>query len=295
MCRMLAARASGPGLRVVSSLASLLPRAASRDPYLEAIAGDGRHCHGYGYVAALKVGGSWRVIYERFDAHPDLPGEEACEANLKALSEAVERLSGILEVADEAALILHSRRTRAEPRGITGAHPFREEVVVNIEGSEVLAEVYLAHNGGVNKESLAGELGLKSLAKTYTDSHIVLKKLAASLRGSRWDEVVERIASRVREVLPHVKSALDLLVMVNAPGSEPIVAAVGYVADPSDRDRWEYYKPIVVSGEGYSAYISSTLWDLAQEEGIPVRDYRVIQGEIAVLRPGVAAFHPISG
>ncbi len=294
MCRMLAARASGRGLVAVSRLASLLPRAASNDPYLEAIAGDGRHCHGYGFVAALKTRGSWRVLYERFDAHPDLPEEEACRANLEALSEAASRLSRLLEGAEEAALILHSRRTRSEPRGVTGAHPFREEVTIKTGGSSMLAEVYLAHNGGVYKEEIAKSLGLEDLAGAYTDSHLVLKKVAKDLQGSPPDELAERLASSLSGILPYVKSALDILVMITTPGLEPFLAAFGYVANPRDRERWEYYKPIVVSGEGFTAYISSTIWDLAQEAGMAFRDYRVIQGEIAMLKPGVAAFHPLS-
>lgn len=293
---MLAVRARGPGLGVASRLVELLPEAASRDPYLEALEGDGRHCHGYGYVAAVKTSGSWRLVSERFDAHPDLSWDEACEVNLESLRDASRRLAGALGDAEEAAVVVHARRTFEEPRGATGAHPFREEVVLDAGGgSSVLAEVYLAHNGSVDKEGVASGLDLKGPVEAYTDSHIVLKKLAAGLNGSRVNSLTARIAAAIGDVIPHVNSALDLLILIYAPGRDPLLAAAGYVADPGDRARWEYYKPIVVVGEGYSAYLSSTLWDLAGREGVPARESRVIQGLLAVLEPGRARYYRLAG
>ncbi len=283
---MLAIRFIGGAARVARDLLDCLVEASRSDPYLVAIAGDGRHCHGYGYVAALRRGRAWRLMHERFDAEPAMAGEEACEANLEALGEAVGRLSRVLEAGwDEAAVMLHSRRTRGEPRGPVAAHPFREEVVLSDERGAEVSELYLSHNGGVNKAELASLIGLGD-SGLYTDSHVFLKYLARRLEGAHYRDAPGVIASVVAESRPYVKSALDICVLLNVPSAGPLLAAATYVAEKGDPRRWRYYEPVLVESEGLSGYISSTVRDLVRSRRPNLRFLEGRDGFLAVLGPG---------
>ncbi|MEM0382451.1 MAG: hypothetical protein QXW50_01700 [Nitrososphaerota archaeon] len=263
----------------------LLAEASRDDPYLREIAGDGRHCHGYGYVAALRRGGLWRVIYERFDAEPFLSGEEACEANLEALGDSVERLTRVIEAGvEEAAIILHARRTRGEPRGGVAAHPFREELLITTDSGPELAELYLSHNGGVLKERLAAELGLSDY-KLYTDSHIYLKYLVRRLEGVGYEEAPRAMARVFSESKPFVKSALDLCILLNSPTRGPTLAAASYVAEKKDMVRWRYYEPVLIESRGITGYVSSTIRDLMKSRRSEMRFIDGRDGFVAVLNP----------
>ncbi len=97
----------------------------------------------------------------------------------------------------------------------------------------MLADVYLAHNGSVYKEEIARSLGLEDLAEAYTDSHLVLKKIAKDLQGSPPDELADRLASSLSGILPYVKSALEILVMITAPGLEPFPSSLRLRSRPA--------------------------------------------------------------
>ncbi len=243
------------------------------DPYLKPFADDGRHCHGYGFAAALKSGSGWKVLHERFDAEPFLSGENACRQNLSALQESVNKLKGLTAGVDKALVMLHSRRTRGEPRGCSGAHPFREDALLKYGGETRRAEIYLCHNGGVDKHKLASWLNIK-YPNLYTDSHIYLKYLTTMVSEVNYDELPRKVASAISASREAVKSALDLGVMVMSPGLEPLLMASGYVVDRGDEVRWRYYEPVIVVGEGLTGYVSSTIRDLVREKvgGVEFRD-----------------------
>lgn len=262
-----------------------LVEASRHDTYLLRIAGDGRHCHGYGFVAAFRKTGLWRIVYERFDAEPSLKGEEACQANLEALGDSVERLSRLVESGvEETALIVHARRTRGEPRGAVAAHPFREEMLASGGGGLEVAELFLSHNGGVEKKALAEQLGIMDY-RLYTDSHLYLKHLAKRLNGIRYEEIPDAMARIFSESKPLVKSALDLCLLLNSPSRGPMLAAASYVAAKSDEIRWRYYEPVIVEARGLSGYISSTVRDLLKSRGTSARYKDGRDGFVAVLRP----------
>jgi len=288
MCRMVALSFSGDGSETAVEILNLLVEASRRDPYLEAIAGDGRHCHGCGYVAALRRGGPWWVAYERMDAEPCLGGEEACSANLEALSSLVGRLSRRIEAGvEEAAVIVHSRRTRGEPRGSVAAHPFREEVLVNTPRGPEVAEIYLSHNGGVNKAVLAEQLGVGD-PSLYTDSHLYLKYLARRLEGIRYDEAAQAMAREVSSSKRLAKSALNLCILLNSPSQGPLLVAASHVAVRDDAVRWRYYEPVLVEAQGLAGYVSSTVRDLAERRCLRLRFSGGRDDFLAVLRPGMA-------
>ncbi|MEM4287370.1 MAG: hypothetical protein QXV97_01010 [Candidatus Caldarchaeum sp.] len=248
-----------------------LVEASENDPYLRQITGDdGRHCHGCGFAAALKTGIGWNVAYERFDAEPMLTGEEACKANLEALKEMVGRLKKLTYHAQEALVMLHSRRTRNEPRGVHGAHPFKEEILTKTGEKYERAELYLTHNGGVEKHELAPGLSV-STPELYTDSHLYLKYLAAKVNACNMAELPEKIAKTVSESKPLSKSALDLGIMVLPQTSEPLLLAAGYVAAKHDAKRWKYYEPVLIEAEGFVGYVSSTVRDILVEKDVSAR------------------------
>lgn len=262
-----------------------LVEASRSDPYLREIAGDSRHCHGYGYVAALRRKGLWRVVYERFDAEPTLSGEEACEANLEALDYCVKRLSQtVKDDVEEAMIVLHSRRTRGEPRGGVAAHPFREELIITVEDGPELAELYLSHNGGVKKDILAAHLGIENY-KLYTDSHLYLKYLAKHLEGARYEEAPQLVAQTVSISKPLTKSALDLCILLYSPTKAPMLAAASYVAEKNDSARWKYYEPVLIESRGITGYISSTIRDLARSQWPEMRFMDGRDGLVVLLKP----------
>lgn len=234
---------------------------ASRDdPYLKALAKDGRHCHGYGYVAAVNTGKGWKLAYERFDAEPPLSGEEACAANLSMLEYAVSSLRAFTAGQEESLVILHSRRTRNEPRGVHGAHPFREEALVETEKGYERAEFYLCHNGGVDKQELSSMLNLQN-PHLFTDSHLLLKYIVKRIERTSFEEIPEKMAAVISETRPLSKSALNLGMLVFTQTAEPVLVAVGCVNE-SDEDRWRYYEPVMVYSDDLAGYVSGTIRDI---------------------------------
>ncbi len=286
MCRMVGLAFRAGGIPVVRKVLTAFMNASRDDIYLREIAGDGRHCHGYGYVAVLKRHDAWTVLHERFDAEPAMSGEEACEANLEALSNAVERFLDGLDIFEEGFVMFHSRRTRGEPRGYAAAHPFREELTINVGEKAEKAELYLCHNGGVLKEFIGREIGLLD-PNLYTDSHVFLKLLARRAEGVEYglfhDALIETIQYSISK--NYVKSALDILVLLNSPTRGPTLFAGAYVGEKDNTAKWKYYEPVLFETRWVKGYVSSTIRDnlTMTAEDIQFIDGR--DGYVAVLRP----------
>jgi predicted glutamine amidotransferase len=284
MCRMVGLAFRAGGIPVVRKVLTAFVDASRDDIYLREIAGDGRHCHGYGYVAVLKRHGAWVVLHERFDAMPAMSGEEACEANLEALSHTVKRFLDGVDGFTEGVVVFHSRRTRGEPRGFAAAHPFREELLINTVGGPEIAELYLCHNGGVLKESIAQELGLPNTS-LYTDSHIFLKLLTHRAEGVFYNDFPKVLEETIIEAVRknYVKSALDILVLLNSPTMGPMLLAGAYVAEKDQTKKWKYYEPVLFETQTVKGYVSSTIRDNLRGTG---GDFQFIDGNdryVAVL------------
>jgi len=268
VCRMVAGLARGEGVEALAELVLLLPDAASNDPYLAAITGgEPRHCHGYGYFAAIRRSGAWVLSYERFDAaDAGLGEEEACEANLAALRAAAQRLASETRGAEAALILFHARRAgRKEPRGGMNAHPFHE--VVELPSRRL--EIYLVHNGGLDKERLVEEVGV--VPDAYTDTHVFAILLA------RYLSMGLGVGDAIEKAKPYVKSALDLGIAIIEPGENPILYLHGYLSPriSGDKARQAYYEPVLVEAPGLRAYVSSTIRDLAREKGLGLREKRL--------------------
>jgi hypothetical protein len=291
---MVALRFDRRALGVAGTLIDSLVEASADDPYLRKLIGDGRHCHGFGYVLAGRRGGAWELTSRRFDAFGEqLVEEEVCERNLEELRRAAKSLKDALGEYEEVALAFHTPRTMSEPRGTLNAHPFRAELLLSVDGRRELFELYLSHNGGVKKLELAETLGLLG-AELMTDSHVLTHYLARSLHGSHLEAVASRLAGLVSDIRKLVLYSLDLNLLLFSRLTGPVLAAVGYVTS-KDEDRIRYYEPVLVRGEGIAGYVSSTIRDLIVERelGLEVRSSR--EGFVAVFSPGSYELLPIAG
>ncbi len=277
MCRLIAGVSwNRDGSRQLALLARALVDAARRDPYLEGLT-EGRawsHCHGYGYVLVTSHTGGppWRVIYERFDSYT--PGDDrdpdtVCRSNLERLGEAVESISQILAETERAYLVLHARRAgRSEPRGTVHAHPYHE-IAHTWDGP---VEMWLAHNGGLMKEGLAGELGVE--AGRYTDSGLLAAWIARKVEGGK------SIAWALREGYEHVKSAyiIAVLTLASNPSQDPdLILAVGLPGwNEEGEERANYYRPLLYRSDGIIAYASSTIKIYGRKHGLEEKGFSEI-------------------
>jgi glutamine amidotransferase len=291
---MAALRFDRRALGVAKTLIDLLVEASADDPYLQKLIGDGRHCHGFGYVLAGRRGGAWELTSRRFDAFGEQSvEEEVCERNLEELRKAAKSLKDALGEYEKVALAFHTRRTVSEPRGTLNVHPFRAELLLSVDGRPELFELYLSHNGGVKKLELAETLGLLG-AELMTDSHVLTHYLARSLYGSHLEAVAPRLAGLVSDIGKLVLHSLDLNLLFFSRLTGPVLVAVGYVTS-KDEDRIRHYEPVLVRGEGIAGYVSSTIRDLVVERelGLEVRSSR--EGFVALLGPGTYELLPIAG
>jgi glutamine amidotransferase len=291
---MVALRFDRRALGVAKTLIDSLVEASADDPYLRKLIGDGRHCHGFGYVLAGRRGGAWELTSRRFDAFGEqLVEEEVCERNLEELRRAAKSLKDALGEYEEVALAFHTRRTASEPRGTLNAHPFRAELLLSVDGRPELFELYLSHNGGVKKLELAETLGLPG-AELMTDSHVLTHYLARSLHGSDVRAVASRLAGLVSDIKKRVLSSLDLNLLLFSRLTGPVLAAVGYVTS-KDEDRIRYYEPVLVRGEGIAGYVSSTIRDLIVERGLGLEVRSSREGFVALFGPGTYELLPVVG
>ncbi len=296
MCRIAAVRFWGDFHGQLSMVLNALYEASCSDPYLARITGgDGRHCHGFGYVAALLSNGSWEVIHGRFDAYPSVGDEDkACEINLSRFKQALGKLLRLSENVDEGVFVIHSRRTRNEPRGVTAAHPFKEEITVKLGDGFSVVDFYLSHNGGVDKSGIVYAIGVKD-SSIYTDSHLYHKLLASRLDGVDFNDIPSKLAEVIAGSLSYVKSALDLCMLFTPSHGSPMLSAVGYIRNKDDGNRFRYYEPFIFKEGNISGYVSSTVKDILAGRGFFKNPVENIYGRLAVIGRGEVEVIPIPG
>jgi predicted glutamine amidotransferase len=256
MCRLLlaAARSTKRAQKLILELLKAFLESTKYDPYLETLT-DGAsscHCDGYGYVLALKKGGSWRIIYERFDAYPS---RDASDANLKEFSQAVRSVESILKTTtwSSVVLLLHSRKaSRGEPRGTIMAHPYYGETITRPSG---LVGLYLAHNGSVYKDRIAPIAGVTP--DSCTDSCVLHRALLRRLAEG------ETVRNSIDEFVSHIKSALNLGIILHRSEGRPTLSAIAAIAWSrrifEEKDRRRYYRFYILQDKSVQAVFSSTL------------------------------------
>ena len=141
--------------------------------------------------------------------------------------------------------IVHIRRAGPnEPLGLVHAHPYVAQVNDTI--------LFLAHNGGLFKEKLAGIVGYRGNLDKITDTFLYFKLLISKVSETSHGDIVEGIISTVEELvtrdLVKVKDARgrikdstlnSLILVVGNDGSR--VFALEDWEHISDERRREYY------------------------------------------------------
>ncbi|NOZ31126.1 MAG: hypothetical protein GXO68_04160 [Crenarchaeota archaeon] len=261
MCRILIAKASTQtGVGLLEKLVDLHLKASENDHLLASLTGgDGRHCHGYGYLLLVDYGNGWTLHYTRFDTADYIKDyEKACKANLARMESESKHLRSILEGAKRAILLLHSRRaSRGMPRGTLNAHPF----AANIARPRENGELFLIHNGSVHSEPLAKDLGLDP--DSYTDSHLLTLWIATKMEKGL------TLRESLQEAIRFTKRAFVVGVVYIGPTGVDVLAVSHLPAD-LDEKRIAYYKPYLVNASGIRAVVSPTIIDLAAEKGMAI-------------------------
>jgi len=250
------------GAELVAKLTELLYEAASNDCLLKELTSNYRHCDGYGYLILYDDGNGLRLAIEKFDAFNTLNvgGNDICATNLKALGSTVKMLTKIIRNSKEGLLILHARKAgKGEPRGVMHAHPYIESVAAR-DGYRLIA---LAHNGGVDKNSLARLINVDP--DVYTDTHILTLWLVRELiRGKDIKHVLNEAHKYTRTALNLVIANIEVKKKLRA-----TLYAYSYISERiKDRKRLEYYKPVFFKTLGAEGFISSTVKLLAERRNL---------------------------
>lgn len=237
MCRVLFFASLSPAR--VKELVSALREASRKDPYLEQVS-RGRassHSDGWGYTIYTEHGG--RGFYHHYKTVKPIYEDPR----------GVEKLRRILEEAELAIGIIHARKAgRGQPVSSLDSHPFH----ANTPGG---GELWLAHNGGVDKEAIIRDFGLPEGLAERPDSLV----LALGLAKSPGLEEGLRLAAE-----KYTLSAMNLGILVSgAGGGRPRLVVASYFAykPETDADRYNYYKLYRADMGDTVVFASSTLVD----------------------------------
>lgn len=163
--------------------------------------------------------------------------------------------------------IIHIRRaSKGEPLGVNSAHPFIGEV----DG----AIIALAHNGGIDKYSLAKELGLDGNLNNVSDTYMYFKLLLREY--DRCHDIVNALRSTTTLLLTKnlVKSTINSVVLYVYEGDVKV-----YVVEDWEHfkdDKREYYRIDYAVKEDIVVAASSTLHRLLLSKGYSVYKPKII-------------------
>ncbi len=232
--------ASTRGYReLLSTGIEVLVKASTSDPYLSAVSKGvvDKHDDGWGYIL-VELSGEPRINYYR-SVKPVFMDQEAVDKLIEYVRETSSPILGVV----------HSRKAgRREPVTIIDTHPFH---AITSDGYDL----WLAHNGGVDKENLARLAGIHGL--TSRADSLVLTEFIAS-RGL--DNFRESLGIAVANTL----SALNLGIIVLEPGNARLVTTSYsyYTYSPeNNKARYDYYKLYMYRTKDLVLYMSSTLVD----------------------------------
>ncbi len=232
--------------------------ASTHDPYLEKLTNGERFCHGdgWGLAAILKVEKNNIVrnivVYERFSEL----------ITIEKLYQYIDKILYILRKSDSGNIymILHSRATGyGEPIGLEWTHPFRE-YILNGMGC-----IWLAHNGVIDKTSIARDLGLSPWI--YSDTQLLTKFIARELdkclqREKDVDTCTKNIYEEIYSRYVRDRQALitGLLIVVQ---DDVYLYSSTIVKSYEELDdlRKSYYKVYHIYKESMNVLTSSTLVD----------------------------------
>ena len=275
MCRFIAFYFERERVDALSKIIDALVEASSNDPYLGKLASDTRHCHGFGYVLALNVHGSWRIMFEKGDY-------DDCERNLRALKNAAEKVKRAIKEGEKGFLIIHARRTSREPRGPLNAHPFTYVRLLD-QGKMIF---FFAQNGGVRKEDISNNLNVPP--ELFTDTFLALAYIATKVKKP--NDVIEMLKSAMK--FTYSKSAFNtaLLCVMNIKRKDILrLYITAYYGDDVRRSqiRMNYYQAYLVREDGLIGYIPSTVKDILHFSNIGLKIEKMNDRIIEISEDGI--------
>lgn len=209
MCRLYLSKGS-------VNLSKALKFAARYDPY--APSEKKQHGDGWGFVAATRLSFMYyKSAAPAWDDPIPVPMWEAVLAHARAAS-------------------------IGEPLGAEHAHPY----AVHLPNGGM---IFVAHNGSVDKYSLAAEVGIDP--NRHTDSYVLALYLAR-----HWDDL-EKALDNVANL--YMKTALNVVIL-----EYPSLRAFAYSRYKGNRN---YYALYILNAKDYTAVVSSTLLRYLDVEG----------------------------
>jgi len=176
------------------------------------------HNHGWGLASIIKRYGELSHFYYR----TSLP---LIESDFKKILRKLH-----FNDIDWITLILHSRLTNNEQINVLNSQPF----YINIPGK---LNLWFAHNGSINKQKLAKELGMDNIKNRYSDSFFLAHWISKNIEELT-DDNIKNIFKRLVE-MNITKTALNVILILFDELSMVVKAvAFNYVVDV---DRMNYY------------------------------------------------------
>lgn len=195
------------------------------------------HMHGWGFAYIYSVSNDMGCMYFRTSIPIAFDNSMAVTATPRYF--------------DWILMVLHSRLTFEEPVDVMNSHPHHFSRVGEFS-------IWLAHNGSVDKEKIAKELGLTDIVRRYSDSYFLTQWIGRNMGGLNSKDIVDTIRSIVD--LGVVRTSLNLVAIILDEIKRRVIGlALNFVAEES-MDMLEYYRLYKVGiGNESVAIASSTI------------------------------------
>jgi glutamine amidotransferase len=148
-------------------------------------------------------------------------------------------------------MVMHSRLTHEEPIDIVNTHPHSFSKAGKVS-------IWFVHNGSVDKERLAKDIGLEGMVKNYSDSYILTQWLGENIKSLSSKELIDLITKVID--LGVVKSALNIAaILMDEVEKKVLGIAMNYVVKEYT-NLYDYYAlHIVEIGDRTKIIASSTV------------------------------------
>ncbi|AFK50575.1 hypothetical protein TCELL_0150 [Thermogladius calderae 1633] len=244
MCRLIALVDQHPNYYTISRLVWAFVESSRFDEYLSRLTNGRTYSHddGWGLAGVGAVKSGFAVVYHR----SLLPLFSASSlAELQLLLDRLKRYDSVY-------LIAHARKSsRSEPYGLEYTHPFKFEV-----GGGVF---WFAHNGGVDKKSLAKLMGINPWV--HVDSELAGMYLARRLSECK-SRLEDCLLDAYRGLVKYTTSGLNTLLLLLS-GENPRLFVTYFFKKTGDRARdgalKEYFQLYLLEEGGLKTVASSTV------------------------------------
>lgn len=235
MCRILAARLSGPSRDQISRVLEAFILSNKYDLYLEKVSREGASSHDDGWgIAAIGVvnGGNKRTLSTLYhkDIYPIFHERSR---------EIIELLVPRLARYNELFIIAHGRKaSRREPYGAEYAHPY---IAMFEKGA-----FWFAHNGGADKRALAEKLGVLPWLRVDSELlgyYIMNSAIECLLNSDSVDNCVNNAYLEGKPYVANVESAYNTA-LLGLLGDSAHLYVSHWIPESLSHELKEYYKLI---------------------------------------------------